>query len=189
MQLHEQSDSILWRKFLEGDSKAYSLIYDRTVQSLFQYGMLYTSDRELVKDCIHDIFVKIYTNRANLAPTDNIKAYLGIALKNTIYNALKKQNVYSSIEDMKDVENIGDTSISPENLYLDIESKEQANSEIHYLMSQLTVRQREIIYYRYLEDMSIDEISKKMEVNYQSVANTIQRSLTRIRAFLNKNKK
>ena len=29
-----------------------------------------------VKDCIHDVFVKIYTNRAKLTPTDNIIAYL-----------------------------------------------------------------------------------------------------------------
>jgi len=29
-------------------------------------------------------------NRAKLAPTDNIAAYLTVALKNTLFNALKK---------------------------------------------------------------------------------------------------
>ena len=60
--IHTLSDSLLWKRFLEGDSSAYSQIYNQTVQELFRYGLLYTSDRELVKDCIHDVFVKIYTN-------------------------------------------------------------------------------------------------------------------------------
>ena len=64
--IHTLSDSLLWKRFLEGDSSAYSQIYNQTVQELFRYGLLYTSDRELVKDCIHDVFVKIYTNRAKL---------------------------------------------------------------------------------------------------------------------------
>lgn len=88
--IHTLSDSLLWKRFLEGDSSAYSQIYNQTVQELFRYGLLYTSDRELVKDCIHDVFVKIYTNRAKLTPTDNIIAYLMVALKNTLFNALKK---------------------------------------------------------------------------------------------------
>ena len=86
--IHTLSDSLLWKRFLEGDSSAYSQIYNQTVQELFRYGLLYTSDRELVKDCIHDVFVKIYTNRAKLTPTDNIIAYLMVALKNTLFNAL-----------------------------------------------------------------------------------------------------
>ncbi len=189
MQLHGQSDAILWKKFLEGDSGAYSLIYDRTVQSLFQYGMLYTSDRELVKDCIHDVFVKIYANRANLGPTDHIMAYLSIALKNTILNALKKQVNCTSIEEIKEAEDVEENSITPEASYIAAESEAQITCELNNLMSQLPTRQREIIYYRYLEDMSIEEISKIMEMNYQSVANSIQRSLARIRILLRKNKK
>lgn len=40
---------------------------------------------------------------------------------------------------------------------------------------------REIIYYRYIKEMSIDEISKVTDMNNQSVSNSIQRALGRIR--------
>ena len=49
------------------------------------------------------------------------------------------------------------------------------------MMSSLTTRQREIVYYRYIKDMSIDEISKITDMNYQSVSNSIQRALGRVR--------
>lgn len=88
--IHTLSDSLLWKRFLERFECVYP-IYNRTVQDLFRFGLLYTSDKELIKDCIHDVFVKIHMNRAKLAPTDNIAAYLTVALKNTLFNALKKQ--------------------------------------------------------------------------------------------------
>ena len=68
LDIHTLSDSLLWKRFLEGDSSAYTQIYNRTVQDLFRFGLLYTSDKELIKDCIHDVFVKIHMNRAKLAP-------------------------------------------------------------------------------------------------------------------------
>nr|WP_320059124.1 sigma-70 family RNA polymerase sigma factor [uncultured Bacteroides sp.] len=185
MQLHIQSDTVLWEKFLEGDLKAYTVIYERTVQGLFQYGMLYSSDRELVKDCIHDVFVKIYTNHSTLSPTDNIMAYLSVALKHTILNALKRKEKYSSVDEIRQ-EDMSNYAETPETMYLNSELEKQTTRKIHSVMSKLTIRQREIMYYRYIKDMSIDEISKLTQMNYQSVANTIQRSLTRMRMLFKK---
>ena len=160
--IHTLSDSLLWKRFLEGDSSAYTQIYNRTVQDLFRFGLLYTSDKELIKDCIHDVFVKIHMNRAKLAPTDNIAAYLTVALKNTLFNALKKTTDSLSFDE------IG-------------EREETVQATVHTMMSVLTDRQREIIYYRYIKEMSIDEISKVTDMNNQSVSNSIQRALGRIR--------
>lgn len=176
------SDSLLWKRFLEGDSSAYSQIYTQSVQDLFRFGLLYTSDKELIKDCIQDVFVKIHVNRAKLAPTDNITAYLMIALKNTLFNALKKTSDSISFDEVDEREDTDeDHSLNPETIYINNEQEKQTHTTVHSMMSMLTARQREIIYYRYIKDMSIDEISKVTEMNYQSVSNSIQRALGRIR--------
>lgn len=117
--IHTLSDSLLWKRFLEGDSSAYTQIYNRTVQDLFRFGLLYTSDKELIKDCIHDVFVKIHVNRAKLAPTDNIAAYLTVALKNTLFNALKKTTDSLSFDEIGEREETVDESPStPETIYI-----------------------------------------------------------------------
>ena len=54
-------------------------------------------------------------------------------------------------------------------------------SDLKKVLTSLTTRQREIVYYRYIKDMSIDEISKITDMNYQSVSNSIQRALGRVR--------
>lgn len=45
----------------------------------------------------------------------------------------------------------------------------------------LTPRQREIIYYRFIEEMEYDEICQIMDINYQSAYNLLQRSLQKVR--------
>ncbi len=48
-------DSQLWNSFLEGDNKALHVIYTTYVQMLYCYGLNFTRDENLVKDCIHDV--------------------------------------------------------------------------------------------------------------------------------------
>lgn len=188
--IHTLSDSLLWKRFLEGDSSAYTQIYNRTVQDLFRFGLLYTSDKELIKDCIHDVFVKIHMNRAKLAPTDNIAAYLTVALKNTLFNALKKTTDSLSFDEIGEREETVDESPStPETIYINNEQEKQVQATVHTMMSVLTDRQREIIYYRYIKEMSIDEISKVTDMNNQSVSNSIQRALGRIQGLISRENK
>lgn len=178
------SDSLLWKRFLEGDSSAYSQIYTQTVNDLLQFGLLYTNDKELIKDCIQDVFVKIHVNRTKLSHTDNIVAYLTIALKNTLFNALKKTSGTLPLDESTEKDNMDEAHFSnPETIYIETEQEEQTQTTVRTMMSMLTDRQREIIYYRYIQDMSIDEISKVTEMNYQSVSNSIQRALARVRSL------
>lgn len=177
------SASLLWNKFLQGDSCAYSQIYKLTLQDLFQYGLLFTSDRDLVKDCIHDVFVKIYTNRSKLSATDNMVAYLSVALKHTLLNALKKRSGDFSLDQVDQEDVLGEEEMTPETSYINREQETQTARSLHQIMSILTTRQREIIYYRYIKGMSLDEISVITSMNYQSVSNVIQRSLERVRTL------
>lgn len=180
--LKKQTDYIneehLWNTFLAGDDKAYSCIYKKYVTELFAYGIRFTPDRELVKDCIQDVFVKIYSSRANLHKTDNIKLYLFMALKNTLLNVFQKDKTTYHIDAVEPVfsteENIEDKLIADE-------LEQERQEKMRRLLELLTPRQKEVIYYRYVENMSINDICLLMDMNYQSVQNLIQRSIKNVR--------
>lgn len=177
---HRTEDLMLWQNFLAGDEQAYVSIYEKYVQNLYSFGMAFTTDREMVKDCIQEVFIRIYKNRNHLGQTDNVKFYLLAALKNTLFNEFKKQNavkqVIASIEESEFDATIEDKIISFEN-------EATLQERITGLKSILTSRQQEIIHYRFVEDMKIEDISKILGINYQSVANIIQRSLKKMRNF------
>ena len=60
------------------------------VNQLFNFGLRLTTDRELLKDCIHDVFVKIYVKREELSEVVNFRSYLFISLKNRICDELRR---------------------------------------------------------------------------------------------------
>ena len=152
----DKDDASLWNRFLDGDREAYAHIFERYVRVLFMYGSQFTGDRELVKDCIQDVFVKIYSNRSNLRPTDNIAKAKEQACEDA-----------SRIIEIREEEAI-------------------MQNRVAEIMSALTPQQKRAVHYRYIDNLSISEISDVMNMSYQAVLNTIQRALKRIRTnYLN----
>ena len=169
---------IKWKLFLEGDDQAYSWIYTHYIQVLYNYGLQITPDSEIVKDCIQDVFVKIYKAKKKLTVPQNPKVYLMIALKNNIYNTfnqerLQKNYAFSLYQT--------EEQLTVKNEFIDQEALHEEMNNIKRMMKILTPRQREVIYYRFIEELSYDDICQIMGLNYQSAYNLLQRSLQKIR--------
>ena len=169
---------IKWKLFLEGDDQAYSWIYTHYIQVLYNYGLQITPDSEIVKDCIQDVFVKIYKAKKKLTVPQNPKVYLMIALKNNIYNTfnqerLQKNYAFSLYQT--------EEQLTVKNEFIDQEARHEEMNNIKRMMKILTPRQREVIYYRLIEELSYDDICQIMGLNYQSAYNLLQRSLQKIR--------
>ncbi|MCS2592295.1 sigma-70 family RNA polymerase sigma factor [Bacteroides thetaiotaomicron] len=165
---------IKWKLFLEGDDQAYSWIYTHYIQVLYNYGLQITPDSEIVKDCIQDVFVKIYKAKKKLTVPQNPKVYLMIALKNNIYNTfnqerLQKNYAFSLYQT--------EEQLTVKNEFIDQEARHEEMNNIKRMMKILTPRQREVIYYRFIEELSYDDICQIMGLNYQSAYNLLQRSL------------
>ncbi|MDR1558010.1 MAG: sigma-70 family RNA polymerase sigma factor [Tannerellaceae bacterium] len=176
--LHSQEDTVFWEKFVSGDDEAYAYFYQKYVKVLFSYGMRFTSDRELVKDCIHDVFVELYSKRPNLRHVNQIQAYLFISLKNELYTIFQKDKIVYYIDMQEPVFCIDYTT--EEHLIAE-EQEIEEQKKLRRILDSLTPRQKEVIYYRYIQGMELDEICKLMEINYQSLQNLIQRSIKKIK--------
>lgn len=176
MQITDESSAVKWQEFLQGDKDAYSWLYKTYIQLLYSYGLHFTMDGELIKDCIQEVFTKIYKNRKTLILPDNVRLYLLIALKNCLLNALNKQYRYTDLESIPFI-----LSETVEDEFLSTEASKLQKEEVENILSILTPRQREIMYYRFVEEMDFDQICKIMDLNYNSAHNLIQRALKKVR--------
>lgn len=177
MQVDESK--IKWRQFISGDNDSYGWIYSTYVQILYRYGLRFTSDSEIIKDCIQEVFTQLYKNRNNLVTPDNIKVYLLVSLKNCLIRTLYKESLY----DRELPVNI-QFSLEPtvEEEFIKNEQYTNQQKKIKEILTLLSPRQKEIIYYRFIQELSMDEICILMNLNYQSAQNLIQRSLKKVRA-------
>ncbi|WP_288735277.1 sigma-70 family RNA polymerase sigma factor [uncultured Parabacteroides sp.] len=168
----------LWKLFIGGDDRAYTELYNLYIDDLFAYGMCFTPDRESVKDCIQEVFISLYKNRSKQREISNIKCYLFTSLKNELFNMFKKSIEYYQIETVEPVFNV---EYSVEDLFVKAETDRNNIAKVKELLEALSPKQNEVIYYRYVEEMSYDEIGELMHMNNQSVRNLVHRSIQKVR--------
>lgn len=176
---YQLSDRELWTAFKNGDRDAYGIIYHQFAKSMYSYGLRLTSNNSLIEDCIHDVFVKIYNNKEKLPEVDNIKSYLFIALRNTFLNAINKNATISGLEE---VELTLSSSLTAEDSIIQSEKLEKKRKLMRLIDKELSARQKQAIFLRYIDQLSYNDIANIMDINVQSAKNLIQISLKKIRS-------
>lgn len=162
----------VWDQFRAGDHAAFTTLYQHFVQPLYAYSMGVTNDKELIKDCLHDLFVELWRNHATLGSTTSVKFYLMASIKRKLIRhmetSLKHMNHHSNY--MKD---FVEDEMSQESLLIKYEEEVIVNKRLKECMNMLSKRQREAISLRFFHNMDTDQISNSMQINPQSVYNLI----------------
>lgn len=184
---NKSDERILWLRFLKGDDQALSLIYLQYSNSLFDYGCRFTTDKNLVKDCIQEVFCTLIRTRKNLSETDNIRLYLLKSLKRRILRDLKDSGNKTILVNDQEY---------PFDLLLANNIDDQMNElddEKRRLLSEamlsLTERQKEAIYLRFNRGLEYEEISFLLNLNYQSSRALIHRAIEKLREIIHMHEK
>lgn len=166
-------------EFCNGNDHAFSKLYDIYIHILYNYGLRFTDDQEMLKDCIHDVFVKVYHKRSDKQSIRNFSSYMLISLKNRLLDEFRHQTFTSST----DVENYKGRRAQDdvEHDYLSREHELIQSTYVARLMKNLTRRQRQAITLYYLEQRKYDEICSIMNMNYHSVRNLMHRGMVKLR--------
>lgn len=179
-------DASLWQSFLDGDRPSFEAIYKLYYKSLYEYGMRRLEDEELVKDCLQDLFTKLWANKKNIRPTNNIKYYLYASLKNNLINAQvsRSKNPATAAADFEsfklDFENIPEVELN--------EHKTEQAQKLLKALNELTGRQKEVIYLRYFEDMDYDQIAQLLDISVKGVYKLNYRALDVLKGIMDLSK-
>jgi len=176
------SDTLLWNTFKEGNKDSFARIYNLYIEELLSYGYRVTSNRQLIKDSIQDLFLHLWLHRENLSETNSIKFYLFRSLRNRILKNLEKQHDISFVADKSVLENImGDFSYEHELVSQEIQLEQVM--KLQKAIEKLPKRQQEAIQLRYHHNFSLEEIADLMQLNNQSVRNLLHKAIGQLRIF------
>lgn len=175
----------LWNAFQKGEDKAFAGIYYAFIQSLLAYGRKLTPDQDLLHDAIQEIFMDLYQKRnKSQVPINNPKAYLLVALRNSI---LKKKEHLRKFEDMKDREGLFenfDIEYSFQEQLIRKEITEENHTKLQKAIISLSPGQKEIIYLKFDENLGYKEISELMGITIDSARKQLYRALLSLRESL-----
>ena len=162
----------IWDQFRSGDQKAFTKLYQHFVQPLYSYSMGVTSDKELIKDCLHDLFVELWRNHATIGPTTSVKFYLMASIKRKLVRHLETQ-MKNHVHHTNYMLDFSEADYSQESILIKYEDEIRTNKQLVNCLNMLSKRQREAISLRFFENMDTDQISDSMKINPQSVYNLI----------------
>lgn len=174
----------LWIRFRSGDGEAFDRIAALRYRELYNYATRFTKDTELVKDCIQDLFLELWSRRENLVENPYVTVYLIKSLRNNLFRKLKIQKRLGDSVDIQDDTNAFTDGLTVESEWIAEEFLNESEQTIRQAIAQLPKRQQEVIFLKYYEGLSNEEIASIMDIEKQTVANFLYRSLTQLKKHL-----
>lgn len=147
---------------------------------LYRYALSIVFDMELAKDIVQEVFLKVWSKRAQLVTIDNKEAWCIRITRNLAYDKLKlshRKNVGLAF-----AESAHDDQLNPAGI---VENKDLM-AAIYHSMKDLSAQQREIFRLRDLLGYSNKEIKAIMDLNDNQVKVNLFRARQKIKLKLGK---
>ena len=176
-------DAVLWREMKDGSEYAFREVFDSYSGLLFQYGQTLTRDRELVKDCVQELFIIIWKNRLGLSDARSVKYYLFFSLRRIIIKKLSKTKRLFGLSSFQG----GFLIVEGHDQVMHRQEADHKNQVlVSSALKSLPARQKEVIFLKYYQELRYEEIEKIMNLNNQVVRNTLYKALNSLRKQIRK---
>lgn len=173
--LEAPHDLQYWNAFTNGDREALGLLFKMYYPHLYKYGNKIVADTQVLEDCIQELFIELWQQK-NPPPTLSVKAYLLKALKYKLLKTLHKKSL--QLHDSVAFE------ISYESFIIGRQEDEEKIKKVVQAIDQLSNRQKEIIYLKFYQNLSYEEVSEIMNINYQVARNLLHQAIKAMRKIL-----
>ncbi|MGX5816943.1 RNA polymerase sigma factor [Chitinophaga lutea] len=167
-----------WEGLQRGDRAAFARLYQEHIHGLIAYGMRLSTDENIVRDTIQDLFLDVWRNRERLPPVRSERAYLLGALRFKLLRHTRVRTRYFA-----EVPEHGQDA-GVESAFLQGEETIQQAERVRRAIARLSPRQQEMVNLRFFQSCTTEEAAQIMDVNYQSAANLLHRAIALLRQHL-----
>jgi RNA polymerase sigma factor (sigma-70 family) len=172
-------DSTLWSSLKAGDEKSFSILFEKYYSDLIRYGNSFLPFKEKVQDCVQDVFADVWIYRQSLSNSVVVKAYLLSSVRKRIARLQERDYIFMKTSTTDSIEFLFDFSIEHQ-LISDEESALKV-AHLNSFLNNLPARQKEALYLRYHQGLTVEQIAELLQINYQSANNLLHRALLQLR--------
>lgn len=171
--LPDQMAESRWELLRQGNQVAFGQLYRGFYRELYGYARRLVRQDDEARNLIQELFLSLWERHEALPEVASVKAYLFVSVR----RRAPRQIDY----DLWEGQDSGTFVFSAEDFLMAGEREEAVKAQLVQSINTLPERLREIIYLRYYQDLSIGEIAEALSLNYQSVANSLQRAYRSLR--------
>ena len=179
-------DLLLWQQFRAGDKEAFSLLFHKYSDVLLKYGLTLGLDKDVVKDCVQELFIELWRYHTTIAEVKTVRLYLLTSFRGVVYRNRMAAKKWVNWQPGFEYRNEALQTESPEHTTIDVEGAAAKEQMLMQEVNKLPGRQREAVFLRFFQELSYEEITEVMSLNYQVVRNMIHRAIKTLRQRLDK---
>lgn len=160
---------------MDSKKKQFEKAYEEHARGILRHAYFKVKDKEAAEDMVQETFFKAWRNIVDEeGEIKNIRAFLYKILNNTIIDYYRtKKETYSLEQSFEENENLAIEENTDEKRLDD----EMDNLKLKKYLSEIKEEYREILIMKYMDDLSINEISKITDRSPVNVRVTIHRAL------------
>lgn len=175
-------DSYVLTRIREGDEFFFNLIFQKYRNRLFTYLYKITKSKEAAEETVVDVFLKLWNGRELVTEIRDLERFLFTIAHNKAIDFLRaaKRNpvVLQQVWDV--FQNQPDDNLDKRLLQENIAAAVRTGAK------HLSPQRYKVFYLRYNENMSYEEIARRMNISSNTVRNHLAASLQLIREHIQK---
>jgi len=161
----------------EGDTAAFSALYQQTWQKLYQLAFNKTRDEEESKDIIQDIYIQLWKKKEGIQIQGSIEAYLYTMTKHEI---IRRMQQFLKLEEQKfDYQQMIDSFAASGDQEI---FAEELGRHLKREIAALPEKQQRIFRLHNEENYTTKQIAKELDIAEQTVKNQLVHAKKKIRS-------
>lgn len=181
------SDSELVSSYIDGNEKSIEILIKRHKQRIYSFIYSKVLDRDLTEDVFQDTFIKVVRTLklGNYNEEGKFVSWVMRIAHNLIIDHFRRNKRIPKFENTYDFDIfsvLSDTSLNAEKTLI----KSQIHNDVKKLIECLPNDQKEVLKYRFYNDMSFKEISEKTGVSINTSLGRMRYALINLRNIIEK---
>lgn len=163
----------------EQDAEAFGQLYDRYVDNIYRFIFFKVSDTNEAQDITSDVFLKVWSAiKEKKQGIENFKAYVYRTARNAVVDHYRKNRKNISIDDIQAEELVTKSTVA-RLLDTDMDTKRVLSA-----LKILKDEYRELIMFKYMNEMSYSEISEITGKSYVNIRVQVHRAVKTLKQLL-----
>ena len=187
MELHNQSDCVLVKQYIAGQTQCLEILIDRYKNRVFSYIMMVVRDRELAEDIFQDTFIKVIRSLDGGTYKDDGRfcPWVMRIAHNLIIDYYRRDKHLPTVSGDEEEKNIFRTIGIFDDSVEDKCLAKQSHVDLKRMIAKLPPEQCAIVKYRYVYDMSFKEIADLTGVSINTALGRMRYALINLRKMMN----
>ncbi len=186
MLLMQKTDQEIITDYLNGEKEEFTEIVYRYLKMVYNFVYRLVSCEKEAEDITQEVFLKVWKNVKNFDVEKSLKTWIFTIAKNTAFDYLRKRkDIPMSVFDNDEGENVIEDNLEdierrPDEVFALAQNKKQINKVI----KELSIIQKEVIILKYVNEMSLSEVSEIMDMSKDTVKSHHRRAILKMRKLL-----